>query len=602
MHFHYLPLTTIAYIFMIFVLLTPVSSYASKDTEEQEKQLATLPDDTAKVNALLALGEKYCSKENDKALMYLQHAFTIATSLNYEIGMGKSLLWQGRVYYYKDDYNIAMNYLEKARKILENTDDFDDLAFLCFAEGSITNLNGDYIHTIEMFEKTITLSQKTGNLKLMSTCYGGMGNIMLARGEPEKSLEYYKEALSIKKNINHKAGIANIYTGIANAYESMVKLDSALKYYNKALAIRTELKNERTIANSEYNIAGILVKQKKYKEAEKALEKAKKIYIGLKERTGLIVTNLRLAVAMNKLGNKNAVNIADNALKMAENINNPNLISFAYKTLAGIYAENLDFKDAYKFQTKYKHLEDSLFNTEKERILSEMEAKFQLEKKDNKIKLLKNKTEAQRKNTILLISIVVVFAIVIILLFLLFRLKSTAFNRQQKLLEQEKIINSQQKKIAEKENQLLLEQLESKNRELASKALEMLRYNDTISSIISRLETLHASLNKNSEADKPIRDIIHQLENHTKQNIWKEFEKIFKNIHSGFYDKLLSINPELTPTEIKIAALLKLNLTTKEIAAIAFKSEGGIKTARYRLRKKLGLSSDDKLVPFLMQI
>jgi DNA-binding CsgD family transcriptional regulator len=60
--------------------------------------------------------------------------------------------------------------------------------------------------------------------------------------------------------------------------------------------------------------------------------------------------------------------------------------------------------------------------------------------------------------------------------------------------------------------------------------------------------------------------------------------------------------PDLSPTEIKTAALLKLNLTTKEIAAITFKSEGGIKTTRYRLRKKLELSSDDKLIPFLMQI
>jgi DNA-binding CsgD family transcriptional regulator len=184
----------------------------------------------------------------------------------------------------------------------------------------------------------------------------------------------------------------------------------------------------------------------------------------------------------------------------------------------------------------------------------------------------------------------------------MFRYKSTAFTRQQKLLEQEKIIHAQENKIAEKEKQLLQEQLESKNRELASKALEMLRYNETISSIIEKLESLHNNLDNHPEAEKPIKDIITELENHTKQNIWNEFEKIFRNIHTGFYNKLLEICPELTATEIKTAALLKLNLTTKEIAAITFKSEGGIKTTRYRLRKKLGLTSDDKLVTFLMQI
>ncbi|MCD4789251.1 MAG: hypothetical protein K8R37_04565, partial [Bacteroidales bacterium] len=143
---------------------------------------------------------------------------------------------------------------------------------------------------------------------------------------------------------------------------------------------------------------------------------------------------------------------------------------------------------------------------------------------------------------------------------------------------------------------------ESKNRELASKALEMLRYNDTISIVIEKLEGFKNTVNKNPEESKHIKNIIYELENQSKQNIWSEFDKIFKNIHSGFYNKILEICPDLTATEIKTAALLKLNLTTKEIAAITFKSEGGIKTTRYRLRKKLNLLSDEKLVTFLMKI
>ncbi|MCF6170737.1 MAG: hypothetical protein L3J66_07170 [Bacteroidales bacterium] len=202
----------------------------------------------------------------------------------------------------------------------------------------------------------------------------------------------------------------------------------------------------------------------------------------------------------------------------------------------------------------------------------------------------------------MLIILLFVFLIVIFLLIVMFRYKSTAFMRQKRLLEQEKIIHAQENQINEKENQLLQEQLESKNRELGSKALEMLRYNETISSIIAKLDSLNNSLDNHPDAENSIKDIIRDLENHTKQNIWNEFEKIFKNIHSDFYNKLLEICPGLTASEIKTAALLKLNLTTKEIAAIAFKSEGGIKTTRYRLRKKLGLTNDDKLVPFLMQI
>jgi DNA-binding CsgD family transcriptional regulator len=184
----------------------------------------------------------------------------------------------------------------------------------------------------------------------------------------------------------------------------------------------------------------------------------------------------------------------------------------------------------------------------------------------------------------------------------MFRYKSKAFRQQQKLLEQDSIIHAQESKLVEKENTILQEQLESKNRELASKALEMLRLNETISGIINKLEDFNVSADANPEMIKHIREIIHELENQTKQNIWDEFDKIFKNIHSSFYSRLLQISPDLTATEIKTAALLKLNLTTKEIASIAFKSESSVKTNRYRLRKKLGISGDEKLIPFLMQI
>jgi DNA-binding CsgD family transcriptional regulator len=287
---------------------------------------------------------------------------------------------------------------------------------------------------------------------------------------------------------------------------------------------------------------------------------------------------------------------------MASNIDNPNLISHAYKVLSEIYYNNNNYKISYDYLKKHKTIQDSLFSTEKERILTEIEEEFQSELKDREIASWKDKSRVQRNNNILLIILSIVLLGLFMLMVSMFRYKSTAFKRQQKLLEQDSIIHSQENKLIEKENTILQEQLESKNRELASKALEMLRLNETISSIINKLENFNHSADTNPEMVNHIKEIIHDLENQTKQNIWNEFDKIFKNIHSDFYSKLLQICPDLTATEIKTAALLKLNLTTKEIAAIAFKSEGGVKTTRYRLRKKLGLTGDEKLIPFLMQI
>jgi len=577
-------------------------SCGQTDTKELESKLRIMNDDTAKVNTLINLGENYCSIKNDKALMFLQEAFTIATAEKYESGIGRSLMWQGRVYYYKDDYPLAIKYLEKARVILEGENEESNLAFIYFAKGEIYRIMGDYIHALESYTDALRIAESLDDKKWMSTFYGSIGRVHLDRKEPKKAMGYFRESLRKKQLIDDQKGISNLYTCMGMSFEELNQLDSALIYHSRALQIRSRLHIDRAVAGSEYNKGGILIKLNKPVEAEQSLLTALSIFTELKEKTGIIITSLRLAEARNIQGKANAVQLAIEALEMARQINNPNLISHGCKILSGIYFKQSFYKESYKYLEKYNKLQDSILSTEKERMLTEFEAKFQSEKKDNQIKLLKQETETHRKNNILLIILIVVFAVVIVLLFLLFRLKSTAFNRQQKLREQKNIIHTQEQKLIEQENQILQEQLESKNRELASKALEMLRFNETISSIIEKLDSLNNSFNSNDEAVKPIKDIIHKLENQTKQNIWTEFEKIFKNIHSGFYDKLLEICPELTATEIKTAALLKLNLNTKEIAAIAFKSEGGIKTTRYRLRKKLKLKGDDKLVPFLMQI
>ena len=597
----YFSYTFFVFLFYLFASI-PLTALASEDFASLEKSVASMPDDTAKVNRLLKLGRHYCAVENDKALMYLQEAFTISTSLNYQEGIGKSLLWQGRVYYYKDDYALSDKYLDKAKTVLEKIDDKDDLAFYYFAKGVNCNIRGDYIHALEMFKQAITLYEEIGNIKWTSTCYMSMGHVLLNRNEPDKALKYFREGESRKKQTNDQFGLASALTNIGLAYQKLDMPDSALFYLNEGLKIRKTLQADRQIASSDYHIGGVLIDKEEYARAEKPLQTALEIFTRLNDNTGIIISNLRLAVAENRQGKPEAIKRANSALELARQIGNPNLTSYAYKKLSEIYAFNRDYKESYGYLLKYEHLNDSLFTSEKERVLTEMEAKFQSEKKDRDIALLKEKTIVERNRNIMLIILLVVFLIIIFLLIVMFRYKSTAFKRQQKLLEQEKIIHAQENKLAEKEKQLLQEQLESKNRELASKALEMIRLNETISEIIEKLEGFNSAENTNPEMVKGIREIIHDLETHTKQNIWNEFDRIFKNIHSGFYARLLETCPDLTSTEIKTAALLKLNLTTKEIAAITFKSEGGIKTTRYRLRKKLGLSGDDKLVPFLMQI
>ena len=93
------------------------------------------------------------------------------------------------------------------------------------------------------------------------------------------------------------------------------------------------------------------------------------------------------------------------------------------------------------------------------------------------------------------------------------------------------------------------------------------------------------------------------LQSNIDRNIWTTFEERFKDVHHDFYNKIDEKYPHLTENDRKLCAFLKLNMSTKDIAAITHQNPNSIEVARTRLRKKLNISNTDiSLVSFLSSI
>ena len=590
--------------FGIFVVISLISlSIYGQSNELTEIQTEQLPDDTAKVNRLISLGKKYCATNNRKALYYLQESLYIANQLDYTSGVAWSYLWLGRVYYYMDEYDLARRNLQKSKGLMEELNDAYGLAYYYFALGSISNIRGNHVNALKEFQEVVRFSRLAGDELMESAGTFALGNIHLRRNEYAEAMRYMKKALIIKRRVDDQKGIANTYTSIGKLHEILENHDSAIIYYQQAFEIRKKRNDNRAIANSLVSIGKLKILMQEYAFAIQYLNEALEIYHELDEKTGLCIVNQSIALASNYLDKKEiAGQYIQKALHAAKQINNPTLVLECYKTWAEINKHNGNYREAYRLAEKISHLQDSLNRANREEIIQEMEARFSLEQKNNEIENLSNRNSIQQKNIIILSLSIGALVLILLLLVFLLRLKARDHKRQSKLLEQEKTILEQEEKIKEKEMLLLHESVESKNRELATKAIEMLRINETIGEVINKLEAMKSDHAGNQKIANHIREIARDLENQTNTNTWREFDKIFKNIHTGFYDHLLKECPSLTASEIKIAALLKLNLSTKEIAAITYKTEEGIKSTRYRLRKKLKLSGDDKLVPYLMKL
>lgn len=96
--------------------------------------------------------------------------------------------------------------------------------------------------------------------------------------------------------------------------------------------------------------------------------------------------------------------------------------------------------------------------------------------------------------------------------------------------------------------------------------------------------------------------MIKELLQNTSQDVWKEFELRFQEVHSDFYKNLNKTFPDLTPNEKKICAFLRLNMSTKDISAITYQSTRSIDMARFRLRKKMKLENDENLINYLAKL
>ena len=82
---------------------------------------------------------------------------------------------------------------------------------------------------------------------------------------------------------------------------------------------------------------------------------------------------------------------------------------------------------------------------------------------------------------------------------------------------------------------------------------------------------------------------------------WEEFEHWFRQVHTGFYSTLRENFPELSESELKVCALLRLKMSSKDIARVMNVQPPSVDIYRHRIRKKMDLQGDENLASFLGQ-
>jgi ligand-binding sensor domain-containing protein/DNA-binding CsgD family transcriptional regulator len=181
------------------------------------------------------------------------------------------------------------------------------------------------------------------------------------------------------------------------------------------------------------------------------------------------------------------------------------------------------------------------------------------------------------------------------------------FIRQQEKIrletERKLLLEKQQadQEIVKLQNENLQSEITHKNIQLADSTMAIIKKNELLIEIKNELENQKKQL-KNQYPENYNKKILSLVnKNITDDNDWKVFEDLFDQAHADFFKRLKSSYPELTQSDLKLSAYLRLNLTSKEIAPLLNISYRGVETRRYRLRRRLVLESDANLVEFILK-
>ena len=427
--------------------------------------------------------------------------------------------------------------------------------------------NGRLLQASEYLLKAINI------LKLMKDTFGvaynnnNIGILYASSGQKKESIKYFKDAMVYFRSISDDNGVMISMHNLGDSYSSLNEDSLALTYHNEALKISNKI--------GEYNMKSAILcgigndyyKFGRYNEAlefeERALQlQPKSDDPSVKYEIHITLAKIFLAL---KLPDK-ALKAGEIGVSLAKSANDKFSLAQGYEQLFKIHQVLKNFEKAFSYHVQYSILQDSLKSADNAIAIEKLNYRSALEKKESEIVLLRERhqTDVFRKNVYI---IVLVLALIIGLLL---------YNRYRLIVKK---------------------RLQLKKTELDFYIKSLIEKSETITRINQELESVKNNFSEGAIQASKLDKILQS--NILTEEDWESFKKVFEEMYPIFFSRIRYHYPEVTAAELRLSALVKLNLSMKETATILGISPESVKTARYRLRKKFQIMESETLEQFI---
>jgi len=485
--------------------------------------------------------------------------------------------------------------------------------------------------TLERANHSLEIANKCGDLKHIAHAQSYIGAAYINISDYKSALKNLLESEKNYTSINDSTGIAMVNLDLAIVYTQFQEDLKAIASTKKAALIYKKSGRDMNYAVALIDMCSSYLDIQELDSVQKYLPIAHKI-VEKKHQLANAYVYQHYGNLYNQLGDyDSAITSLNTALRVNKTIDDKSLNINLYNFLVDAYKEKGNANSAYKYALKsdsvsknigdkytklksllvvaktshdvkkhkqsrdafleYIKLKDSILGSEKQKEITALETLYEAEKRENLIKIQKQendilsaKNTASNNRNIALFIALLLLASVAYALINKFRLKAT---------KQESIA-----KIKELENDNLNQKVEHQKRELASKALHIAQKNEILIDLKGDLTNLN-----NDSSKIQVNHLINKLHIDKQiDNNWEQFTTQFIEMNPDFYKNITNTYDNLTKNDIRLIALLKMKYDSNSISSLLNISLEGVKKARYRLRKKLYLSSEENLEKHIMSL
>ncbi|MCG8582373.1 MAG: LuxR family transcriptional regulator [Bacteroidales bacterium] len=483
-----------------------------------------------------------------------------------------------------DNYISAIEYTNEALNLIEDKGIDQMKARTYFKHGANLFLLGSYDDALEYFIESIKIADKQGDGVLKMRTLNNIGTVYDRIGKYDEALDYYIKSMDVYQRMNdgaldnESAWLCYLYGNIGSIYLTKNEFTTAETYFLKGLN-RCMSKDNDPVKGVLYNNLGKLyLTTKELDKAYDYLNKSLQFRIAAGDKNELVKSYFFLGVYYCTIDEfENAKASLEKGLHLSKETGSLDWTKWIYKYLYFLHKRQGETNKALVAHEHFKAASDSLMNEKTISDIARIQMQYEYEKKEQ---LKDSKQQRIRFIYILIISFFIFTTLIITLLYILAKSRS-----RRTMLE----------------NERLEKDLELKNKELTTNVMYLLKKNEFMNTISNRLLDFKSKLKGDNR--QTILEIVNEMQTAADEEVWEEFEMRFQQVHNDFFDNLKQVSPELSPSELKVCAFLRLNMKTKEIAAITHLSIRTIEVTRSNIRKKLNLThSDVNLINYLNEL